>query len=88
MSAQPIQAIVTKPTRRARRAVVNYALSLLGLAAAVLLRYALDEWMGNTLPLVTLFGAVAGAVLIGGYGAAEPEPSSWWNLHVMLAGAP
>jgi PAS domain S-box-containing protein len=70
MSAQPIQAIVTKPTRRARSAVVNYALSLLGLAAAVLLRYALDEWMGNTLPLVTLFGAVAGAVLIGGYGAA------------------
>jgi PAS domain S-box-containing protein len=70
MSPQPIQAIVTNPTRRARNAAVNYALSLLGLAAAVLLRYALDEWMGNTLPLVTLFGAVAGAVWIGGYDAA------------------
>src|SRR5262252_4711159 len=70
MSAQPLQAIVRKPTSRARSAAVNYALALLGLAAAVLLRDALDDWMGNTLPLVTLFGAVAGAVWIGGYGAA------------------
>jgi PAS domain S-box-containing protein len=45
----------------------DYALSFLGLGAAVLLRYALDRWMGNSLPLVTLFGAVAGAVWIGGY---------------------
>jgi len=67
MSAQPIHAVVTKPSRRPRSAVVNYALSFLGLAAAVLLRYALDQWMGNTLPLVTVFGAVAGAVWIGGY---------------------
>ena len=45
----------------------SYALSLLALAAAVLLRWALDPLMGDALPLVTLFGAVAGAVWLGGY---------------------
>jgi PAS domain S-box-containing protein len=33
----------------------------------VLLRYLLDPWMGDALPLVTLFGAVATAVWLGGY---------------------
>ena len=70
MSEQPLRAIVTASNREARNAAVNYALSFLGLAAAVLLRYALDQWMGATLPLVTLFGAVAGAVWIGGLGPA------------------
>ena len=45
----------------------SYALSLLALAAAVLLRWVLDPLMGDALPLVTLFGAVAGAVWLGGY---------------------
>jgi PAS domain S-box-containing protein len=40
------------------------------LAAAVLLRWLLDPVMGDTLPLVTLFGAVAAVVWIGGYGPA------------------
>jgi PAS domain S-box-containing protein len=71
MSAQPIQAVVTTPNRRPRSAAVNYGLSFLGLIAAVLLRYALDQWMGNTLPLVTLFGAIGGAMWIGGYGPAS-----------------
>ena len=44
-----------------------YALSLLVLAAAVLLRWLLDRVMGDSLPLVTLFGAVAAAVWVGGY---------------------
>jgi PAS domain S-box-containing protein len=47
--------------------VKPYALSLLALAAAVLLRWVLDPLMGDALPLVTLFGAVAGAVWLGGY---------------------
>jgi PAS domain-containing protein len=47
--------------------VPTYALSLLVLAGAVLLRWLLDPLMGNSLPLVTLFGAVAGAVWVGGY---------------------
>ena len=47
-----------------------YALSLVALAAAILLRYALDPWMGPALPLVTTFGAVAAAVWIGGLAPA------------------
>jgi PAS domain S-box-containing protein len=50
-----------------RRTAPVYATSLLVLAAAVLLRWLLDPVMGDTLPLVTLFGAVAAAVWIGGY---------------------
>jgi PAS domain S-box-containing protein len=42
------------------------------LAAAVLLRWLLDPLMGDSLPLVTLFGAVAAAVWLGGYQAAIP----------------
>jgi len=44
-----------------------YVLALLALAAAVLLRLLLDPLMGDSLPLVTLFGAVAIAVWLGGY---------------------
>jgi PAS domain S-box-containing protein len=40
---------------------------LLVLAGAVLLRWLLDPLMGDSLPLVTLFGAAAGAVWLGGY---------------------
>lgn len=39
-------------------------------AAAVLVRLALDPWLDNALPLVTLFGAVAAAVWMGGIGPA------------------
>jgi PAS domain S-box-containing protein len=46
---------------------ISYALSIAALLAAVLLRWALDPLMGDTLPLVTLFGAVAAAVWVGGY---------------------
>jgi PAS domain S-box-containing protein len=47
--------------------VKSYALSLLALAAAVLLRWVLDPLMGDALPLVTVFGAVAASVWLGGY---------------------
>ncbi len=50
-----------------RRPVAAYAIALLVLAAAVLLRWLLDPLMGESLPLVTLFGAVAAAVWVGGY---------------------
>jgi len=48
------------------RPLLTYGTAFIALAAAILLRYALDSWMGDRLPLVTLFGAVAGAVWIGG----------------------
>jgi K+-sensing histidine kinase KdpD len=44
-----------------------YSISIVALVAAVLLRWAFDPLIGDTLPLVTLFGAVAVAVWIGGY---------------------
>ena len=36
-------------------------------AAAVLLRWLLDPLIGSSFPFITLFGAVAGAVWVGGY---------------------
>ncbi len=54
------------PGRRRRSFAKDIAaLSLVG--AAVVLRALLDPVMGDALPLVTLFGAVAGAVWFGGY---------------------
>jgi PAS domain S-box-containing protein len=50
-----------------RRPVAIHATAIAALAAAVLLRWLLDPVMGDNLPLVTMFGAVAGAVWIGGY---------------------
>jgi hypothetical protein len=51
-----------------RRPVANYAIALATLVAAVTIRSLLDPVMGDSLPLVTLFGAVAAAVWVGGYG--------------------
>jgi PAS domain S-box-containing protein len=42
-------------------------LTIAAIVAAVLLRWALDPLMGDSLQLVTLFGAVAVAVWVGGY---------------------
>jgi PAS domain S-box-containing protein len=68
MSDSSIQPIVK--TRKGRSALTNYALALLALVAAVLLRYLLEPWLVGALPLVTLFGAVAAAAWVGGYGPA------------------
>jgi PAS domain S-box-containing protein len=52
------------------RSVTKYFAAISVLAAAVLLRGLLDPLLGDALPLVTIFGAVAAAVWIGGYRAA------------------
>ena len=44
----------------------HYALATAALVLAVLLRWLLDPWLGNALPFVTAFGAVAAAVWAGG----------------------
>ena len=49
------------------RKVTRYFAALSVLSAAVLLRGLLDPVLGDALPFVTLFGAVAAAVWIGGY---------------------
>ena len=65
MSTPTDSTIVNRPEKD-RSAAATYAVAIAALAAAVLIRYLLDPWMGNTLPLVTLFGAVATAVWTGG----------------------
>ncbi len=50
-----------------RRQALAYPIAFAALAAALLLRWLLDPLIGDQLPLVTLFGAVAGAVWVGGY---------------------
>jgi PAS domain S-box-containing protein len=51
-------------SRRSRLA--TYFVAAAAVTAAVVLRSALDRWMGDALPLVTLFGAVAAVVWTGG----------------------
>ena len=53
-----------------RKPVIAYAVSTAALVAAVFLRWLLDPVMGDSLPLVTLFGAVAAAAWVGRYRAA------------------
>jgi PAS domain S-box-containing protein len=55
---------------QAQRPGAGYGLSIVALAAAIALRWLLDPVMGDTLPLVTLFGAVAVAVWLSGLAAA------------------
>jgi len=50
----------------------TYALGFIALLIAILVRWLLDPVMGDTLPLVTIFGAVAAAVWLGGYRIAIP----------------
>jgi PAS domain S-box-containing protein len=49
-----------------RRPARPYLIAIAALAAAVLVRWMLDPVIGDVLPLVTLFGAVAVAVWVGG----------------------
>jgi PAS domain S-box-containing protein len=53
-----------------RSSVSAYALTFAALMAAVSIRWLLDPWLGDYLPLETLYGAVAVAVWVGGYRSA------------------
>ena len=57
---------------KVRNSFTAYVLGLVALILAVLLRWMLDPLMGSSLPLITLFGAVAAAVWLGGYRVAIP----------------
>jgi PAS domain-containing protein len=70
MAEPSIETIVKRLGADGRSALATYALAITAVVVAVLLRYLLDPWIGNALPLVTLFGAVAAAVWVGGYGPA------------------
>src|SRR5262249_17358127 len=45
----------------------TYGLALAALLVVVLARWLLDPFLGDTFPLVTLYGAIAAAVWFGGY---------------------
>ena len=47
--------------------LLNYGAAVVFTALAVLLRWLLDPWLGDHLPLATLYGAVAVTVWLGGY---------------------
>jgi PAS domain S-box-containing protein len=47
---------------------LSFVLAVLLTIAAVALRWMIDPWLGDSLPLVTVFGAVAAAVWLGGWG--------------------
>jgi K+-sensing histidine kinase KdpD len=53
--------------RTTRTILLRYGEAVVFTALAVLLRWLLDPWLGDHLPLATLYGAVALAVWIGGY---------------------
>lgn len=53
-----------------REGGTSYLLAVVATAAAVALRWLLDPILGAHIPLVTLFGAVAFAVWLGGYRSA------------------
>ena len=50
-----------------RSSAAGYGIAVAALAAVVFLRWLLDPLLGDALPLVTLYGAVAVAVWVGGY---------------------
>jgi len=50
--------------------VTGYVLSFLALAATIALRWVLDPLLGETVPFITLFGAVAAAIWLSGLRAA------------------
>jgi len=66
MQSHPPPSFAGRAPAAPRSAAATYGLAFTALGAAVLLRYLLDRWMGDTLPLITLFGAVAAAVWVGG----------------------
>jgi PAS domain S-box-containing protein len=53
-------------------ALKKFLLGFVAVGLAVLLRWLLDPLLGDALPLVTLFGAVAAAAWVGGFRVAIP----------------
>ncbi|HET9479727.1 MAG TPA: PAS domain S-box protein [Pyrinomonadaceae bacterium] len=58
--------------RQVDTSLKSYALGFVAVVLAVLLRWMLDPLLGDAFPLVTLYGAVAAAVWLGGFRVAIP----------------
>src|SRR5215470_9161916 len=65
-STRPVPA-VTLPHDSALSRVLSYGIALAATGVAVVMRVALDPWLGDSLPLVTLFAAVALTAWWGGW---------------------
>ena len=63
---------VLSPERQRRlfATVAAYGGAIAAVLAAVLVRWLLDPWLGDTVPYITLFGAVAVTVWLGGWAPA------------------
>ena len=65
-------------TTKTNTMMLPYVVALVATAIAIAIRSAFDPWLGEGLPLVTLFGAVAVAVWFGGFGPAVVSALSGW----------
>ncbi|MEQ1758374.1 MAG: PAS domain S-box protein [Vicinamibacterales bacterium] len=66
MAERPLDSILNPPESATHGTGTVYALAAAALAAAVFVRWLLDPLLGTTLPLVTIYGAVAAAAWAGG----------------------
>src|SRR4029453_10858631 len=64
---RPPEARTAGWTAGVRKPFLGQGLAIAAVIAAVALRWLLDPVLGDALPLVTLFGAVAGVAWFGGY---------------------
>jgi PAS domain S-box-containing protein len=64
---RPPEARTARWTAGVRKPFLGQGLAVAAVIAAVALRWLLDPVLGDALPLVTLFGAVAGVAWFGGY---------------------
>jgi PAS domain S-box-containing protein len=62
----------------------GYVIAVLSTALAVAVRGVLDPWLGEALPLVTLYGAVAAAVWFGGWRPAVLAAALGWITAQLL----
>jgi PAS domain S-box-containing protein len=67
MPEPSLKGAATRTSGTVRRAWAAYVFAIVALVAAIVLRYLLDPWLGDALPFITAFGAVAAAVWVGGY---------------------
>jgi PAS domain S-box-containing protein len=51
----------------ARKSLFDYGMAILAVAAAMLVRWLIDPWLGSYMPLAPLYAAVAFALWFGGY---------------------
>ena len=67
---------------------VRYGIAVLAVSAAILLRWAVDPWLGNQYPFVTVLGAVGITAWAGGVGPGVMATAAGYGLANYLFIAP